>query len=564
MPPKKTNNKTSGGKTQKRISGINGHVKAVRKKATAPASSRNPKQATLAELGFVKAASKTPGGGAAAAADTGVEVGMRAAEEVVDLDSPRPEKRRRTSKSPEIPETQVAQLTQSPGFDDCIDDELDPDDVSSSFLPRFPTVSKTKTANKEHMRPPPETPKRRKLPIEVPNSQSPFTQLTPSRSDAPASPTIAARLPHQPRPGADGEASPKKQSDAVSSAATPSTRRVGSRAIVKSSQWWENTQDSISDTESGPSEDEARTGSQPQQRHSSPTPTTVRAAAPTERTLPLQTASAPQSQVPGAISDFHEPSQRNEGACSQAASAADSSSLPECSQGVFWSTGLVSTPVQKSDQGGMGEMDQGDGGNHSAGRAQIQSAAHLCGSLSTASQLPGPSQSGAVGVQLGDTDARAHDPATYESERFDLSEDDEDSQSREPAIDFRPVRTQQFPASLFYGQRPPSPPSPYSQKSATNVSQEVENLALCHRSDSDEHESQKYAGSRTLDKEEDVLPPREEHGDVDETAETADTDVLERPLTASQLLSDTYLESFPMPPPLTQLSSYNDDDDETQ
>jgi hypothetical protein len=165
-------------------------------------------------------------------------------------------------------------------------------------------------------------------------------------------------------------------------------------------------------------------------------------------------------------------------------------------------------------------------------------------------------------MQLGDTDARARDPDTYESERFDLGEDDEDSQSREPAVDFRPVRTQQFPASLFYGQCSQTPPSPHPQKSATNVSQEVENLVLYYRSDNDEHKSQKHVESRTLDKEEDVLPPRAEHENVDETAEAADTDVSERPLTASQLLPDTYLESFPMPPPLTQLSSY--DDDETQ
>lgn len=128
-------------------------------------------------------------------------------------------------------------------------------------------------------------------------------------------------------------------------------------------------------------------------------------------------------------------------------------------------------------------------------------------------------------------------------------DDDDATQSQdgdgdEPSLDFHPVKTQQFPFSMFVrvSSAPSSPPTP-STPTATAAAAACERVLEYH----DEHGG---------DEDHRLPPPLPEAmaatGSQGDGGGNGDEPVL---LTTSQLLPETLMESFPMPPPLTQSST---------
>lgn len=265
---------------QARLIGLNDHVKSVRQK-TAPNSAHGElKQVGLAAFGFGNASSskKTPDSGDA-------------------LETPPPKRQKRLSSDAEVPETQFAQNTQSPELDGYgafagHSGAADGSDYSSPLSSPPSEGSSPFSINSINsalaMLPPPlptgpVTPKRRRA-VEVPDSKSPpFTPFTPYRSqreenqlEPQVSPTarlgkslIVPRAEedaemscgyHSPTPkrpqglfsstpkslrqgtGSKGETQGAKgelmeRGEVVESAEAP----VGDREeVIDSSQWWEN------------------------------------------------------------------------------------------------------------------------------------------------------------------------------------------------------------------------------------------------------------------------------------------------------------------------------------
>lgn len=111
---------------------------------------------------------------------------------------------------------------------------------------------------------------------------------------------------------------------------------------------------------------------------------------------------------------------------------------------------------------------------------------------------------------------------------------DNATDSQDPSMEFYPVKTQQFPHSMFV-RSVTDMTSPSPSQSPTNVSQDVRELVL-----------------ERMEKEVDVgLPP---------SGSAIGTQGVPGLLTTSQLLPETLMESFPLPPPLTQFSSYPGDE----
>ncbi|KAF8535989.1 hypothetical protein BDD12DRAFT_853071 [Trichophaea hybrida] len=139
-------------------------------------------------------------------------------------------------------------------------------------------------------------------------------------------------------------------------------------------------------------------------------------------------------------------------------------------------------------------------------------------------------------------DSQMRDP----EDRYDVYKDHDDhddnaTESQDPNMDFHPVKTQQFPHSMFV--RSVTYISSHSpSQSPTNVSQDVGELILEY-------------GEERMEREAEVeLPPPE--GTQEEVSAPTTTTGL---LTTSQLLPETLMESFPLPP-LTQFSSYLGDE----
>lgn len=131
--------------------------------------------------------------------------------------------------------------------------------------------------------------------------------------------------------------------------------------------------------------------------------------------------------------------------------------------------------------------------------------------------------------------------------------DEEDEEEPDSYLNFRPVRTQQFPQSMYVSP-PPLPQSPaptqLQPQSPAGVSQSVGRLDLDLDLD--------YPSG-----DEDLPPLSGEEQWEDGEREKKKRVVI----TTSQLLPDTLMASFPPPPPFTQSSSnvgYGDYDDETQ
>ncbi|KAF8246784.1 hypothetical protein K440DRAFT_630675 [Wilcoxina mikolae CBS 423.85] len=143
-------------------------------------------------------------------------------------------------------------------------------------------------------------------------------------------------------------------------------------------------------------------------------------------------------------------------------------------------------------------------------------------------------------------DSQMRDPEDRYYDVYDDNDDHDDhdndaTESQDPNIDFHPVKTQQFPHSMFVRSvTDMSSPSP--SQSPTNVSQDVGELVLEY--DEERMEREAEVG----------LPPP---GGTQEEVSAPTTTGL---LTTSQLLPETLMESFPLPPPLTQFSSYPGDE----
>ena len=142
-----------------------------------------------------------------------------------------------------------------------------------------------------------------------------------------------------------------------------------------------------------------------------------------------------------------------------------------------------------------------------------------------------------------------------------LSDDDDDdddaTQSQDgdgdgPSLDFHPVKTQQFPFSMFVRVSSPSPSPPAPSTATASATAAACELAL------------RYDDGHGGDEDHPLPPPLSEAmtatgSQADGSGDNGDEPVL---LTTSQLLPETLMESFPMPPSLTQSSRSGSPDEE--
>jgi hypothetical protein len=465
----------------------------------------------------------------------------------------------------EVAETQYAGLTQSPGFWEQIamDAEFDLDNEesprrprgimkprfspgewsaksSAAFSPRFaPSLKKKIQASATS--PPPshndeginaaDTDVRQKTPIpvtsEIHNSDT-TRELMPPPPVTPKRPRITRTLPDE---------VPNSQSPASSPLKTQPTQTpspfgkrlpaswLKARSIVKSSQWYENedTQGNFSDTES-----EGEGKLQPFFRESIAGSNNDEA----KRIAVVGATGSPPSTSPSVS------------LAKDAGYLLESASEASQRKPLLWDSLKGEAPAPYDHAPTF----------QSTGEAQDQSASAVPPGSQLQENIPDMEhQSDDTGSEDAE-DISINPPVghhDFSQERFWLKgtesegEDDDETESQALMMEFKPVRTQQYPQSMFVENMSPLSPEGSEAGSPTTVSQNLGGLAL----DLDlglgsESQFAAVAASDTAD-EDDTEPG------------------LQLPFTTTQLLPSSLMESFPMPPPMTQESSQRSND-ETQ
>jgi hypothetical protein len=118
--------------------------------------------------------------------------------------------------------------------------------------------------------------------------------------------------------------------------------------------------------------------------------------------------------------------------------------------------------------------------------------------------------------------------------------EDDESESQALMMEFNPVRTQQYPHSMFVENVSPLSPEGSEAGSPTTMSQDLGSLALNYHV---------------------ALESESQHAAMALSDTTDDEETEPREFTTTQLLPSSLMESFPMPPPMTQESSQCSDDE---
>jgi hypothetical protein len=385
------------------------------------------------------------------------------------------------------------------------DERIDVTDTGVRQKTPIPVTSEIHNSDtsRKLMPPPPVTPKRPK--IEVPNSQSPTP--SPLRTQPTQTPSpFRNRFP---------------------------TSLLKAKSIVKSSQWYENedTQYNFSDTES---EGEGEGKLQPFFRKiisGSNNDETKKIAIPgaTESSLSTSPSVSLAKDAEYLLESMSEASQRRpllpDSLKDEAPAPSDRTSASQSNEETQDLSASAVPP---------GSQLQG----------HIPDAEFLSKSPHRKSPTTAPTDDGPEEAE----DISINPPTEYgnsSQQRFWLegtasqAEDDE-SESQALMMEFNPIRTQQYPHSMFVEKVSPLSPESSEAGSPTNVSQDLGGLALnYHMGLESESQHAAMALSDTTDDEETEL----------------------RQFTTTQLLPSSLMESFPMPPPMTQESSQCSNDE---
>lgn len=459
---------------------------------------------------------------------------------------------------------------------------------------------------------PPITPRRnRRLPVEIPNSQSPLSSplktqstQTPSRSQRMNSPTADRGPANRDKAGRMDETSWHSR-----------------RTVIKSSQWWENedTHNNFSETDDETEDEVGRVilNNNPSVKELLGVVKTV--------TDPIEEPQLPvleaEQQSHTKILVSRSPIQDK----SAIFTPRPSQTIPVDLESSPLSS-LCTTPVLMQSQSQLEVSCNDPGASIIDQRPSLQVAATNCSfsendsspltSLCTTPQNSESLSSSFVteipkthlndlhsrfqsGIQNDDQPDSATNKLTDQDELslgdfLDPAESPEEEEA--PMMDFKPVRTQQFPHSFFVKDVIPSWPPPSSPTASfpgslgppTNMSQSVGDLILENEVELEVDGSQ---GDEKEDHTQSILPdaPLEMSSsaaanidnDIESSNEKYRTDEVDdkeipspsepallpglKAITTSQLLPDTLMASFPMPPSLfTQLSGNYYDYDETQ
>ncbi|KAI5778190.1 hypothetical protein EDC01DRAFT_378457 [Geopyxis carbonaria] len=471
--------------TQGRLKGINRNVTTIRPKARSTRS-KAPAQAVLTTFGFAPSPHQSP------------DISKQSSSMNT---CNRPNKRIKAI-SPditEIPETQFAQITQTPSQVEPNEKSSDEDEQLPEPTPHFTTQTKDKTPG-----PTPGTPKR-PLPDEIPSSYSPqysetrhFARALRRNSHTTPSKTTA-RTPRLPTNG-----SLKTPPTAVLNLGSPiKTRFTIEDRIIKSSQWYEN--EDIDDS------------------------------------FPLSpvTISEPQTQ-----SDV-------DCKVSSPGHKAEQIKQPQPITNVYNQSYLqIKSPPQVEPRV---QLTLGD--SHT-GNLQAELESPLCNKpLSQNTLARNPDFMSHRLLEDIEAECEYTTPQSSHSERLPTprsqliedvgSETESEDESQDPSIQFRPVRTQQYPFDLF---REGSSLSAFDATSPGIDSQEP--LYNYRRSPSNSEQDTQFLRKDA--------PENVEKIEIDHQSLHRDRPSRHAVLSETQLLPESLMETFPMPPPFSQQSEFSE------